>query len=182
MKVNFTLETADFLEHQLFVASISDTVRKQRLKTRIGIPISYMLIGLVMSIYKKDLVPVIIFAAIAVAWFFLYPIRDRKRYEKHYRNYVNENAKDMVGKPHEVAFEAGVIRQSSEAGEARVNMTDVKEIYELKTIIMIRLKSGGSLVIPKLRIENLEALRSYLQEMALEMDLRFSINDQWEWK
>jgi len=146
------------------------------------LPVMYIVLGLGMSIYKKDAFPLIVFTVMSAAWYFLYPLRDRKRYVTHYTNYVNENAKNRVGRRYEMTFEADAIRQSGEAGETRINMSEILEIYELKTILLIRLKSGSAFVIPKAGIEELTALKEHLREIAVKMDVPFTVKDQWEWK
>lgn len=181
MKVTYTLTTEDYLEHQLFAASNSPQIKKQRFKAKIAIPVLYILIGLFLSGMKKDFLPVIIFAGLSLLWFFLYPIRDRKRYKKYYTAHVNETFKARIGKQTETEIQDELIVTKTGDNESRIHMNEVEEVYELKNILLIKLKTG-SLIFPKSGIENLEEFKNYLHEMALKLKIPFSVFAQWEWK
>jgi len=53
MKLEYTLNFTDFLEYQLYVSSKSELHKKNRNKTRIVVPIIYIVFGLYILFIKK---------------------------------------------------------------------------------------------------------------------------------
>jgi hypothetical protein len=60
--------------------------------------------------------------------------------------------------------------------------TETDEIIEISTLILIRLKSGQSLIIPKLKIDNIEDVRAFLKSLADSLNINYLIEDDWKWK
>ncbi len=59
--LTFTLNKEDYLTYQLFVASHSENIRKQRKRLRIFVPILWIITGLVLSYRHHDYKEIVVF-------------------------------------------------------------------------------------------------------------------------
>ena len=66
--------------------------------------------------------------------------------------------------------------------ESKVHTSEIMEINEILTMIFIKLKGGQSLLLPKNKIENIESLKTRLQELAVFLKINYSIDEKWAWK
>lgn len=182
MRIEYKLDAQDFLEYQLFAASNSPALKKQRRTTRIGLPLLLLLTGIVMAFLKQDFVPLIVFPAFAVAWYFVYPMTDRGRYVKFYLNHVHSTYKSRIGQPNVLTLENDFVSLVTTGSESKFSVSQVEEIVELKRTILIKLKSGGAFIIAKNQSEDFRQLRNSLQETAVRLEVSFKVYENWEWK
>lgn len=182
MKIEYTLEAQDFLEYQLFAASNTPALKKQRRTVRVGLPVLLLLTGIVMAFLKQDFIPLIVFPVFAVAWYFVYPITDRGRYVKFYLNHVNSTYKSRIGQPNVLTLENDFVSLVTVGSEAKFPVSQVEEIVDLKRTILIRLKSGGAFIVAKNQSAEFKQLRNSLQETAERQEVPFKVYENWEWK
>ena len=178
MKIEYTLKQEDYLEHQLFAASISPRVNKQRIRAKFFIPALMLVVGVFMCVAEKNFLPMIGFICISLLWFFLYPFRDRQRYKTHYTKYVKETFGSQMERQTVVEFEGDFVSARSGESESRMHVNEINEIYELKHIFLLRLKTGN-FILPKSGMEN---LGSFLRELAVKYGIPFSERADWKWK
>ena len=86
IKIEYNLDESDYLTHQLYMASKSERIKKKRRKSRLLIPILYVVIA-VISIIQQNIILSSVFILVAVIWFLFYPLYERNHYEKHYKNF-----------------------------------------------------------------------------------------------
>jgi hypothetical protein len=123
-----------------------------------------------------------IFFLIAVLWFVIYPSWERKKYVKHYQNFIAENYKNRIGRMTSLTLNNEHFLTKDDGGESKILTTETDEIIEIPNLILIRLKSGQSLIIPKLKIDNIEVVRSYLISLVDVLKINYRIEDDWKWK
>lgn len=181
MIIKYTLNENDFLTHQLLVASKSDRVKKKRTWGKILVPISYGVLGLLFLIQDR-IELTISFSILAILWFFVYPIWDRNRYIRHYRNFIRDNYKDRVGDVVTLELTKDLILATDKASESKILTTELVEILEVPSVILIRLKGGQSFILPKEQISDIEALRSELKELAGHLKIKYETDNEWKWR
>lgn len=180
MTVEFKLTENDFLIHQLYLASISERIRKKRQRNRIQFPLFFTIIALLL-LAKSIFLGIVLFI-FALSWFLFYPISERKHYIEHYQSFIKENYQERTEKLAFVEFNNDFIFSKDETSEAKVSTKEIEEIVELPTIIFVKLKGGQSLILPKENIKNIEALIVRLKELANYLKIDYTVNDKWEWK
>ncbi len=95
MLIEFEIDKNAYLTHLLFNASKSELIRKKRRKNVLVISLFYLVLGLFMFYDNKNL-SAFLFIIVSVLWYFLYPLREKKRYIKHYTSIVKEKYKDLT--------------------------------------------------------------------------------------
>lgn len=181
MNIQFSIGENDFLAHQLYVASQSDSIRKKRLRSRLLVPLLYLGFGALLLADQKAF-PSMLFLVFAILWYFLYPFWEKQRYVKHYRNFIRENYKDRLGKTASLDFSHTQLHARDNGSESTVQCSEIEEIVEIPSNIFIRLKGGQSIILPKDGITGLDHVIDGLKELAQHLKIRYQVDLNWKWK
>ncbi|MDD2798577.1 MAG: hypothetical protein PHV20_08300 [Bacteroidales bacterium] len=181
MTINYKIEENDFLTHQLFLASKSDRVRKKRFRNKVVVTIIYLFMGLV-SFISGNIDSAKGSVIIALLWFFLYPLWEKRHYIRHYKSFLRENYEERFGKKVSIEFINDFILIKDNASEGKLLTTEVQEIHEIPSAIYIRLKGGQSIILPKQEIDEIENLKDRLNELASFLKIEYNLDEKWEWK
>ena len=179
MKLEYALNFEDFLEYQLYTSSISELQKKNRNKTRIIVPIIYIIFG-ILIVFTKKIELAIIFFAFAVIWYLFYPLYSKWKYKKHFENHIKENYKNRIGKKATLNFEkdADFIETSDFGTQTKIMSKEFDKLIELKEHYFLRLKSELSLIIPKRAVSDQEKFKVLFSDLEIEY-----VNElNWEWK
>ncbi len=178
MNISYQLSNSDFLEYQLYTSSKSELHKKRRFRSRIIIPIIYLLFGLYLANKNDDNGIAIVLAGIAILWFTFYPIYSKWRYKRHFQKHVEENYKNRINKPVEICFDENSVNVKDFTSESKINGTELKEIVETKKHFFIKLTTDLSLIVPKYSIENQTEFKKHVTELGAE----YVDELNWEWK
>ena len=178
MKINYQLTNSDFLEYQLYTSSKSELQKKKRSRSRIIIPIIYLLLGFYFANKNGGYVIGIVFAGFGILWFLLFPMYAKWKYKKHFQKHVEENYKNRINKPVEINFDENSLNAKDFTSESRINGTELKELIETKEHFFIKLTTDLSLIIPKHSIEN----QTELKKRVTEFGAKYIDELNWEWK
>lgn len=180
MTFTFSLETDDFLTFQLYITSKSPRVRRKRRSSRLFVPLVYLMFaGLFWT--QKSIWSMAAFVLLSILWFFLYPIREKRRYVRLFRASIEENYKDINGSPGSIEFGNKQIIAKNKGEEARVDYSEVKGIVEIGDQFILKLKNGHSFIFPKAKITDCAALENILVKIAQQQQIPFEKELDWEW-
>ncbi len=178
MNINYQLTNSDFLAYQLYTSSKSELHKKRRFRSRIIIPIIYILFGLYLANKNEDNGIGILFAGIGILWFAFYPMYAKWRYKRHFTKHVEENYKNRINKPVKIDFDENSVNAKDFTSESRINGTELKELIEIKDHFFIKLATDLSLIVPKHSIlDQMEFKKRVIGLGAEYIDER-----NWEWK
>ncbi len=181
MRIDYTIEENDFLTHQLFVASRSDQIKKKRRKSKVIVPLLYVAFGILLFFEHKFSLT-IIFLIISLLWFFIYPVWEKRHYIKHYKRFIKENYKERLERSATLEFSNEFILAKDNGSESKVLTTELQEINEISSTIFVRLKGGQSFILPKDKITNIDNLTIGLKELASHLNIKYIVDEKWEWK
>ncbi len=181
MTIQYKLDENDLLTHQLFIASKSDRVKKNRKRNKILGPIIYCILGLIIY-FNADVMMSIIFFTIALLWFLFYPTLESNRYVKHYKSFINEHFKNRIGKTGTLELNNDYILAIEEGTESKISTSELEEICEIPLMIIVKLKGGHSFIIPKQNTIDFENVKTTLIELTKHLKINYTIDDKWEWK
>jgi YcxB-like protein len=181
MTIHFTLRESDLLEYQLFVASQSEIVNKRRMRTRILIPIMYISLA-IFGFFTNRILISVPFLIGAVLWYVLYPIRDRKRHIKYYHQFIQEHFRERIGNKVELILTMESLETKEIGSESKYALSEVEQIVELKTTILIRLRGNKAFILPKDQITQPNELKATLQQIAEKANVIFDQFPEWEFK
>ncbi len=178
MRLNYHLSNSDFLEYQLYSSSKSKLHTKKRFRSRVLLPLIYLVFGLYIYNKNENSTLALIFVGIAVLWFFLYPIYSKWRFKKHFQKHVEENYKNRINKPVEINFEENSLSTKDFTSESKINGAELKELIETKNHFFIKLTTDLSLIIPKEAVEN----KTEFKQRVIGLGAEYVNELNWEWK
>ena len=146
MILKYSIGADDFLNFQLFTASESPVVKRRRLKSKLAFAILYIGFGLFFVVDAKWIYASTFFV-LAIGWFFFYPLREKRMYERNYRNFILENYKNRFDKEATMEITNEYIQTKDGVNKGKALLSEVSEFVEMPTAIYIRLKSGQTFML-----------------------------------
>jgi len=181
MKIEFELREEDYLTFQLYAASTSERIKKKRQRSRWRVPLAYLLIGGWFLIQDKYVISVL-FIVVAIAWFFVYPLWERRHYFKHYQDHIREHYAARFNQFATLTFDENNISTKDRTGESTILSTEIIGIIEIPQLIMIAIRGGQSYLLPKQRLANPDGIISRLQELSRQLNIQYKVENHWVWK
>lgn len=178
MKLTYQLTCDHYLKHQLFIASQSHSVQQKRKRSRVLVSLVYIALGLLLLALDLQNFLGWTFVALAVGWYFWYPIYSKKRYYKHYEKYIQEHYQNRVNVPIDLEIEKEYILAKDKTAESKVNIEEVESLVSIPNIYLVKLKSGTSFIIPKDQVND----QKMLEEVFVNLGIRLWEDPEWEWK
>ncbi|MFN8323831.1 MAG: YcxB family protein [Chitinophagales bacterium] len=181
MILEYSLGEEDFLTYQLYNASVSDGIKKRRMRTKILVPVIYMVLGL-MLLLQQNVAIGVIFLGVAVVWFFVYPLWQRRLYERHYRSFIAETYKNRFNRLVSLDLKNDCILAKDNGSESKVLTTEVEKIVEIPAMILIKLKTGQAYLLPKKKIEQVDEVIAHLKQLSVDWQVEYSVQNNWHWR
>jgi len=178
MNINYQLTNTDFLEYQLYTSSKSELHKKRRFRSRIIIPIIYILFGLYLANKNQNNGIGIVFAGVGILWFAFYPKYAKWRYKRHFAKYVEETYKNRINKLVEIDFDENSVNAKDFTSESKINGTELKELIETKNHFFLKLTTDLSIIVPKNAIDN----KSEFKKLVTELGAEYVDELNWKWK
>lgn len=178
MKFIYQLTNSDFLAFQLFSSSKSEVLKKRRFRSRIIIPVIYLLFGLYLASSNGDVGIGVVLTMVAFAWFALYPKYSKWRYKRHFQKHIEVNNKNLVDQPIEVEFDGSSMKTKDSTSKSKTNGSELKELIETQHHFFVKLSNDQSMVVPKYRMEN----EAEFKKQVLDLGASYVDELHWEWK
>jgi hypothetical protein len=131
---------------------------------------------------KSHLGVAITFFVFGILWMLFYPLREKRRYIKFYKAHIKENFGKRMGNSCSIELENEFLLLTEGDTEIRVPVTDVESITEISTAVIIRLRAGTNLSLPKAKIAHMEELKNILKELAKKLNIVYKEELDWVWK
>ncbi|MET4105171.1 hypothetical protein [Hymenobacter sp. UYP22] len=181
MEVTYALTADDYVNHQLYLASTSDRIRSNRLRSHV---IATLALGvLALFFYLQDNIYLMFyFLFFTVICGILFPVYSRRRYMKHYENFVRENYKDRFNELIFIKVDNNSLLTKDKISEGCINMSEISEIVEVSSAIYLRLTTNMSLILPKQQIARFPELRHELLRIATQLQIPYINALGWSWK
>jgi hypothetical protein len=180
MNTEYTLSHEDYLIFQLYTASKSKHIKQKRFNTRFIVSVLYLALGL-MLIYLGNIIAGLAFVGFSVLWHLFIPVYLKKRYLKHYSNYIRENYYNRFDLPIYVRFDREIIFTKDRTGESNINSSELVEINEISHHYFLKFKTGESLILPKKKISNPDEVKTALADLVNQWNIKHNVETEWKW-
>jgi hypothetical protein len=181
MTLTYTLDQNDFLQHQLFLASKTDRIKKQRRRSWLIISGSMLLLG-IMFYQSNNMLLFYYFLALGILSLIFYPLYQKRRYRNHYAKFIADTYKDRFGQNANITFSELAIETNDITGQSKINLSALKNVTETPDYFYPKLKTGEHLVIPKSKIDKVPELRNELRQLCERLGIPFIEDLNWKWK
>ena len=119
----------------------------------------------------------IVFVAVAIFWYAMYPLYAQWRYKRYFEKHVEENYKNRINKPVELIIDENAVNAKDFTSESKINGSELKELIETKNHFFIKLTSDLSLIVPKHSVEDQPEFKKLLTELGA----KYVDELDWEW-
>ncbi|WP_299884339.1 YcxB family protein [uncultured Lacinutrix sp.] len=181
MNLKYSLNQDDYLQHQLYDASISKSAKKERLKSWLLVVFGFVLMTFYVYSNGKKFT-FYISCTITLLSLIFYPFYLKKHYKKHYLKFVIDNYKNRFGIESNLAFKESFLETINTTGESKINYSSLEKIIEISSHFFLKIKTGGALIIPKSGVDNIEKTRMELKSLSKKIKIDYSSHLDWKWK
>lgn len=122
------------------------------------------------------------FVALSILSVIFYPFYLQRYYKRHYRKHISDTYKNRFNEPCTIIFNEASIEDIDKSGETKMDLSAIEEIVETGSYVYLRIKTGGSLIIPKSKIEDPDNLLTYLRALSGTLKIKYSQELNWKWK
>jgi hypothetical protein len=175
------LEENDYLQHQLFLASVSPIKIRNRKRSRY-INSFLILIWAGISYWNDSPYSAIFFGIAALLFFVAFPYYSKWFHQRHYTKFVKEHFNDRFGKNIEFEFRDDSFYSKDDNGDGSIEYVDTEIIYETGAYFIINFTDGDTFLIAKNKVDNLEFIKNKIQELQVKFGIPFEQKLDWVWK
>ena len=156
------LEENDYLQHQLFLASVSPIKVRNRTRSR-WINSLLILIFSMIAYYNGNIHLAMYFGITSILFFTIYPVYSRWSQKRQFSKYVKDNFSSSFGKDINFEFRKDEFYSQDETGEGSIKYDDLDIMYETKDYFILLFSEGDSFLIAKETVDNHEFNRNKIQ-------------------
>ena len=175
------IDENDHLTFQLYNASKKPSVRKSRITGWIITTTTFLLMGLLFLQQNNTWAARYFFVLSGITLVF-YPFYSRWRYKNHYRKHVRETFKNSFDDDCTLDIREESIITRDNGSEVKVSTDQILEISEIRDYYFIKIRSGASFIIPKLKVDNLARMEQDLKMLVDKKVIPFNVDLDWKWK
>ena len=139
----------DLLQYYLYNGSKTKQFKIRKILYYFIIPIMVISYGVYNFCIKDDNLYLIIFSIIGVLAFILLPKYLKNSYERHYKNFINNNFWNLINKNETIEIIDDKIINKNSISESSVNISEIKYLIELRNNYVISINDAASLILPK---------------------------------
>jgi len=178
-----TLDENDYLIHQLYTASKTPRIKKARIRSWILTTVACLSMMFLFFENGNDFLG-FYFLIASLLSLVLYPFYSRWRYKRHYQRFISDTYKNRFGEECTLEITEDVIVTKDRTGEAKINSSEIEEIGEIKDYYFLRLKTGGSIIISKVKTDaqELVKLQEGLKELMNKKGIKHNVDFDWKWR
>jgi len=169
MILEFELYEQDFLEFQLFAASQSKQISKNKLRSWLLVTLMFAALAVVFY-FKSGNSMAIYFGIATIAAALLYPKYLAWYYKRHFTTYVKENYSYRFGEEVHIEIDNQTIFCKDKAGEGTINTSEIEKVDETDNHFFVKIKSGVSLIIPKQSAHISDEIRATFERLGVEVN------------
>jgi hypothetical protein len=181
MTIKYSLDQDDYLEHLLFITSKSKEFRKNRILVSVIVTSLIALIGILFYVYNNNLMALYC-GVCAIIFLVILPSRLARRFKIRFLKHILETYKNAFGEEITLSLEDLYIDIQDINGVSKINYSALEEIIEIPNHILIKLKTGNSLIIPKKKIIELDHFKMELQILMNKLAINYAQELDWKWK
>jgi hypothetical protein len=181
MTLTYELDHNDFLQHQLYVASKTPRIKRQRITNWLTTSGCMLILSFMFYQSGNSLLfyYFLVFGAITLIF---YPIYERWHYKNHYSKFITHTYKNRFGQIANITFSESGIETKDITGESRINLTELENVTETGDYFYTRLRIGENMIIPKSKLGDVDIVRNELKQLCGRLKIEFIDDTNWRWK
>ncbi len=180
MIYNYSLDQNDYLTFLYYSTSKSKKVQKRRALNKLVLMIIYVLTGM-MIFSRNGPIASAAFFLLCVPMYFLYTIFEKKQYYRHFTRFINTHFTNRIGKQSTIELRNDGFHVIDEEDNWHA-YADMEEINETNALIIVQLKNGVAIILPKNKIQDVDRLIELFSHQAAVNKIPYKKDLDWKWK
>ena len=180
MIFEFIPHESDYLSYLFYVTTKSKRVQKKRTINKMVILFIYFISGLYLY-NSQGPIPAALFFILCLPTYFLYNYFEKKQYRKHFTRYIGAHFSEEIGVTTTIHLDDEGVTVSVGESETKMPWSEIEEINETGTLILIQEKNQNTIVIPK-NTSRVRELADELKRFAMEHIIPYQEELNWKWK
>ena len=169
MRLEFKIHENDFLAFQLFAASQSERIRKEKNKSWLILTIGSVVLA-AYFLLNQNISMAVFFGLVGMTCGLFYPLYFRWRYKRHYKSYIKENYHKRFGQTEVLEINDDHLFMEDKTGEGKINLKEIEKVDETVDHFFMKISTGVSVIIPKDRVDNINELINQFEKIGLKVD------------
>lgn len=176
-----TLDENDFLTFQLYTASKTPRIRRTRIRSWIFTIVTFLCSSYLFYNSENNSLGNY-FLVLTGLTLILYPFYSRWRYKRHYLNYIRDTYGNRFGEKCDLQITTDTIGSKDKTGEVIINKKEIEEINEIKDYYFLKARSGVTLIISKIKSDDIEKIEDLIKSLREEYGVKHNIELDWKWR
>ncbi len=178
---NYKLDKQDYLADSLFNDEKSQVLKRKRRMAVYAFSALFVAIA-AYAFFLNELMVGFCCAAMALFYYFLYPIKLKNRVIKLHAKTIEERYASRFDKLEEIAFDDYYFHCNRNEQVSKINLSSFESLHETQTHFFLKNKNGNSYIIPKYKLKNLDAVKAELMKIVEKEKLQYEVEMNWEYK
>ncbi|WP_029903578.1 YcxB family protein [Prevotella sp. 10(H)] len=178
LEFNYTLSKEDNYIFQLYVASKSPLIKKQRRRVRYLLLAVLTLLGFIF--FKDSVATAIGFFAAAIIFFFFYSEYSKWFYRRYLRKHVDEFFDPDAGTT-TLRITEQTLESFDKKSNSSIRWKEFLSFIEIDNYFFIQLTKAMYYIIPKDQVDE-EEVRRHLQKCSEEFGVPYVSELDWKWR
>lgn len=181
MLLTYSLNKEDYLEYFLYNSSTNEKTKAKRRRNWLLLSLSFIFLTIIVFIenYEYLKIPLTLLTLATVT---LYPFYEKWQFKKYYTNYIDDNFSKRLNTASDLLINDTQIILTDKTGETKLNKSELTEIIETGKYFYIGMSTGGHILIPKYRLENITEIEKATLLLSSEYKIPFKKDLNWRWK
>lgn len=180
MVFEYSLRKADYLHYMFYSTAKSRKVAKRRSLNKLMLMIMVLMTGY--FLYSKNgPFASAVFFLLCLPLYFLYNTFERKQYLKHFNRFIDTHFTKYIDKSSTIELADTNFHVIDDEDQWHA-YEDMEEITETSEIIIIQLKNGVAILLPKNNIAQSHVLIESIKQKAEQHNIPYTNQRNWKWK
>ncbi len=181
MNFEYIPDESDYLNYLYYVTTKSKRVQKKRTINKFVILFIYLIMGLFLYSRQGPYTSAIFFL-LCFPMYFIYNFFEKRQYLRHFTRYIRTNYNDEIGVTTTITLDEEGITVALGESTSKMLWTEIGDINETGSLVLIQEKSQNAIVIPKQKTSRIEELITELKQIASSNNIQYYEELNWKWK
>jgi len=185
MKLEYIIEKESLLTYQLYFASQSSRITRQRRIARFLISGLFLVLAPLYALVESFF-GAVLFASLGVLWLFFYPYYSRWRFRGHYERHIDDALRGMINRNVAISLDSDeanaetILVLEDESARTQIKLDHIESIVRIPGYVLLMLRTGQGITLPENQLgKDLETLMKKLTDLA---DISVLEKPAWKWK
>ena len=180
MVYQYSLSKPDYLHYMFYSTSKSRKVAKRRSLNKLLLMV--MVLMTVYFLYSKNWpFASAVFFLLCIPLYFLYNTFERKQYLKHFNRFIDNHFTKYIDKSSTIELAETNFHVIDDEDQWH-NYADIEEITDTSELLILQLKNGVAILLPKKKIDQSAELIETFKQKATQYQIAYVDQQSWKWK